>query len=156
MACRARMRIAASIAGALALLIAMSTAQAANQQLPVPTVTIYPGDVISSNLLVDKAFRAGASRLPVFQSRDGLVGKVARRTLIPGKPIPINSIRDPQVIKQGKAVRVIFTTDGLTIAGLAVALQSGGVGDIISLRNVDSGVVIRGEAQADGTVRLLP
>lgn len=156
MASHAKMRIAASIAGALATLIFVPTAEAVNQQLPVPTITIYPGDVIANNLLVDKPFRPGASRLPVFQSRDGLVGKVARRTLIPGKPIPLNSVRDLQIIQQGKAVRVIFASEGLTIAGLAVALQSGGVGDIISLRNVDSGVIIRGEAQADGTVRLLP
>lgn len=156
MASRAKMRIAASIAGVMAILISMPVAKAVNQQLPVPTITIYPGDVIASNLLIDKSFRIGASHLPVYQSREELVGKVARRTLLPGKPIPVNAIRDPRIIQQGKSVRVIFISEGLTITALAVALQSGGVGELISLRNVDSGAVIRGEAQADGTVRLLP
>jgi flagella basal body P-ring formation protein FlgA len=48
----------------------------------------------------------------------------------------------------------VFSEGPLTISGLAVALQSGGVGDVLSLRNVDSGTVIRGTVQGDGSVRI--
>ena len=69
----------------------------AAESLPVPTVTIYPGDVIADG-------DARRSRLPaadtvarsaILDAREALVGKVARRTLLPGQPIPINAIRDP-------------------------------------------------------------
>ena len=60
-------------------------------------------------------------------------------------------IRDAEVIKQGKPVRVVFSEGPLIISGLAVALQSGGVGDVLSLRNIDSGTVIRGIVR--GTAR---
>jgi flagella basal body P-ring formation protein FlgA len=95
-----------------------------------------------------------AEPLAVFQSSDGLMGKVARRTLIAGKPIPITYVRDPQVVQRGKPVRVVFMEGGLIISSMAVPLQAGGVGDVLSLRNVDSGAVIKGVVEADGSIRI--
>ncbi len=144
---------AASLAGAL--LFCGSIACAMSIELPVPSTTIYPGDVIGEHLLVDRSFTIPpGENWPVCKGRDGLVGKVARRTLLPGRPIPLNSIREADVVNQGKPVTVVFQAGGLTITGQAVALQAGRVGDILSLRNVDSGQVIKGVVQADGTVRV--
>ena len=49
---------------------------------------------------------------------------------------------------------VVFETSGLTITTNAMALQNGGIGDVVTLRNVDSGTIIKGTVAADGTVRL--
>jgi flagella basal body P-ring formation protein FlgA len=51
-------------------------------------------------------------------------------------------------------VRVIFMQGGLEIALSAVALQAGAAGDMVRLRNVDSGSVFDGVVMADGTVRV--
>jgi flagellar basal body P-ring formation protein FlgA len=144
---------AAALAGAL--LFYSSIACAVSVELPVPNTTIYPGDVIGDNLLVDRAFTIPPEEnWPVHKSRDGLVGKVARRTLLPGRPIPLNSIREADAVGQGKPVTVVFQAGNLTITGQAIALQGGRVGDLLSLRNVDSGQIIKGIVQADGTVRV--
>lgn len=144
---------AASITGLL--MLSSSLALAGGVELPVPTVTIYPGDLIGETLLVDKAFqfRPGES-LPVYQGRDGLVGKVARRTLLPGKPIPLNAVREPETIAQGRAVSIVFQQGGLTIIGQGIPLQGGRTGDLIPVRNIDSGLVVKGIVQADGTLRV--
>jgi flagella basal body P-ring formation protein FlgA len=144
---------AASLAGALMLY--GSVACASGLELPVPSVTIYPGDVIGESLLVEKSFslRPGQN-LPVHKSRDELIGKVAKRTLLPGKPIPLNSTREVETVRQGKPVAIVFQAGGLTITGQAIPLQSGRVGDLLSLRNMDSGTTIKGIVQADGTVRV--
>jgi flagella basal body P-ring formation protein FlgA len=133
-----------------------SAAYGAYQVLPVPKLTIYPGDVISSGVLGTKRFGQAAAQLPVFRTPDGLVGKVARRTLLPGRPIPLNAVRDASVVQIGKQVRIVFESGGLTITGIGIALQNGGVGDVLSLRNTDSGVTIRGTVQADGSVKVSP
>jgi flagella basal body P-ring formation protein FlgA len=138
-----------------ALVIYGSLACAAGLEVPVPNITIYPGDVIGETLLVDKTFTVQAGQnWPVYKSRDELVGKIARRTLLPGKPIPLNSTREVDVISQGRPVVIVFQAGGMTITGQAVPLQSGRVGDVLSLRNVDSGATIKGIVQADGTVRV--
>ncbi len=132
----------------------MPDARAANIELPVPKITIYPGDVIGSELLTTKAFHVQTDQLPVIRSINSAVGKVARRTLIAGKPIPATYLREAELVKQGKAVRIVFTEGALTISGVAVALQSGSVGDLLSVRNSDSGTVIKGVVEEDGSVRI--
>jgi flagellar basal body P-ring formation protein FlgA len=144
---------ASGLAGAL--LLSGGLVYAAGVELPVPNVTIYPGDVVANNLLVDRAFTVPPGESwPVHKSRNGLVGKIARRTLLPGKPIPLNFVRVADVVGQGKPVTIVFQAGALTITAQAMPLQSGGVGDVISLRNVDSGTVVKGVVQADGTVRV--
>jgi flagella basal body P-ring formation protein FlgA len=130
-------------------------ASAAELQLPVPAVTIYPGDLIGEDQLGTRAFIAHTvARATVFDSREAVIGHVARRTLLAGQPIPINAVRDAYLVEQGKTALVIFETGGLTITLQATALQSGSAGDVISLRNNDSGTIIKGTVASDGTVRL--
>jgi flagella basal body P-ring formation protein FlgA len=143
------------LAAAALLAVAVHPAVAQDLHLPVPRATLYPGDVIGEEQLADRAFIAHTvARASVFEGREGLLGKVARRTLLPGQPIPLNAIRDPYVVMQGKAAMVVFEFGGLIITSHATALQNGGIGEVVSLRNNDSGAVIKGTVAADGTVRL--
>lgn len=121
--------------------------------LPVPKVTIYPGDMIAADTLYDRLFIArSVARATVLESQEAVVGKVARRTLLPNQPIAINAIRDPFVVAQGKQALLVFKSDGLMITSGAIALQNGGVGETINARNADSGLIVRGVVQADGTI----
>ena len=142
---------------ALPLLLALTVqaAEADDITLPVPTVTIYPGDVIENDKIFDRLFIARTvARGTVVETRSAVIGKVARRTLLPGQPIPVNASRDPYAVAQGKTALLVFQSGGLTITSSAIALQNGGIGDSISARNADSGIVIRGIVQADGTIRV--
>jgi flagellar basal body P-ring formation protein FlgA len=143
--------------GCMAAVFSVAPALAVSSDiLPVPAVTIYPGDAIQDSYLVDRDF-AGSQvtrRAGLIDSRAALVGKLARRTLLPGVPIPINAVAEPNAISNGTRVRVIFHQDGLTIETYAIALQAGTVGAVISVRNTDSGMTISGIVQADGSVRV--
>jgi flagella basal body P-ring formation protein FlgA len=135
-------------------LAAGSMARAEEPVMPVPRVTIYPGDTITNELIVDKPFPGPDDAIVGYLGREGLVGKVSRQTLLPGQPIPPNAVREPYLIKQGQAALVVFQSGSLVISTSAVPLQPGSVGESISLRNPDSGTTIRGVIQADGTVRV--
>lgn len=143
------MRSAAAVAAALAFAHGATVAA----ELPVPRAVIYPGDVISEAALVEQDVRA-PGHLPVVTTRGDVVGKVAKRTLVPGKPIPLNALRAAEVVAQGKTYRIEYAEVGLVISSYAVAISSGGVGDIVSLRNPDSGMVVRGTVTEQGTVRM--
>ena len=128
---------------------------AAPDLLPVPGVTIYPGDAIKDELLVDREFAAAfVARGGFVSSRLMLVGKIARRTLLPGAPIPLNAVALPKIVANGARVRMVFEEGVLTIAAYGAALQEGSAGDVISLRNLDTGLTVSGTIQADGSVRL--
>jgi flagellar basal body P-ring formation protein FlgA len=149
------MRAAATLMAIGVALAAAGAALAANLDLPVPRTTIYPGDTISDDQLTERAFLAHTvTRSMVFDDRQSLVGRVAKRTLLPGQPVPVNAVRDPYLVNTGKASLVIYTMGGLTITTQAIALQNGVAGDVVTLRNPDSGVTIQGTVGSDGTVRL--
>lgn len=123
--------------------------------LPVPAITIYPGDAIKDNWLVDRDFGLSFPvRGNVIISRDLVVGKIARRTLLPGAPIPSNAVSAPKIVANGAKVRIVFEEGGLTIATYGAALQDGSIGEVISLRNLETGLTVSGTVQADGTIRL--
>lgn len=150
-------RVAAFLLGAVAALAgaAVARAQAQEMFLPVPAVTIYPNEEIADEHITDRAFIAATvTRGSVQEDRRTVIGKVARRTLVKGQPIPVNALRDPYLVHSGKPAVVVYEEGGLSITGQATALQSGSVGDVVSLRNGDSGTVIRGIIAKDGTVRV--
>jgi len=143
---------------AASLLVSMlSVAQAATASevvLPVPRVTIYPGDTVTESMLIDRTFRGREFAGPDFATREALIGKVARQTLLPNAPVAATAVREPFAIKQGQPAVVYFLSGGLIISATAVPLQAGAAGELISLRNPESGTTIRGIVQPDGTVRV--
>jgi flagella basal body P-ring formation protein FlgA len=143
---------------AVALLLSIGCAGAAADEarhLPVPATTIYPGDTIKDELLIDRAFAPNMPGASAFVGeRSAVVGRVARRTLLPGQPIPINGVEDRKAIMRGTVVKVVIEDGGLSIVTYGSSLQAGGPGAFIQLRNLDTGVIIRGIVQPDGTVRI--
>lgn len=147
--------IAAGLLGAAALLLAPAGAGAQEMILPVPSVTLYPNDEIGDEHITDRAFIASTVvRGSVQDDRAQIVGKVAKRTLLKGQPVPVNALREPYLIFSNKPATVVFEDGGLTITSTATALQNGAVGDVVALRNVESGLTIRGMVAKDGTVRV--
>lgn len=123
--------------------------------LPVPAVTIYPGDIIQESMLKDRDFPPNfRGRSAVVEAPLALIGKTARRTLLPGEAIPVNAVDDPKIVTRGVPTQVVFEENGLTITTLGSPLQSGSLGEQIRVRNIDTGRIILGVVQADGRVRI--
>lgn len=154
------MMVAAARSGArlaLALAVAAGLAAGAAAQtmtVPVPTATIYPGDFIDPGVIDERTFRQSQVAHGFVDSRSMLQGKIARRTLLPHHPIPLNAIDEVDLVTRGTPVQLVFRQAGLVITAYAQPLQDGSEGDIIRVRNADSGTVVMGVVQADGTVRV--
>jgi flagella basal body P-ring formation protein FlgA len=124
--------------------------------LPVPKLTIYPGDTIADDWLVEREFTQEfvAARPALVDSRAAIVGKVARRTLLPGTPVPSSAVAERKLVTHGAKVRILFEDGGLSIVAFGMALQAGSAGALVQVRNLDSGVTISGTVQEDGSVRV--
>jgi flagella basal body P-ring formation protein FlgA len=128
-------------------------AEDAATQFPVARRTIYPGDTITEDMIVLKGADQMKGVGAFVTDSESLIGKTSRRTLLPGQPIPKVAIREAYVVFQGRTVQVIFHSGTVTITGIALALESGGAGEMINARNPDSGIIIRGVVQPDGSLR---
>lgn len=149
----ARLALWPALAAGAALLLGAFAPALADQTIPVPTVTIYPGQIIRDAMLAERPVPDDfAGRDMTVLDRQSLIGKTARRTLLPGLPIATNMIAEPRVVTVGAMVKVVFTEGGLVITTYASALQAGSVGDVIALRNLESGVTISGTIEKDGSV----
>jgi flagellar basal body P-ring formation protein FlgA len=153
---RDSVRSAARLALALAALLGCGPGLAsAGETIPVPTITIYPGDVIRDAMLTERDLPSDfAGRGATILSRDSLVGKAARRTLLPGLPIPSNAVGEPKVVALGAMVRIVYQEGGLTISTYGSALRAGAVGDVIPVRNNETGLTVSGTIEQDGSIRV--
>ena len=122
--------------------------------VPTPRIVIYPGDVIHDEMLTDLPPGTAMGPGPFAQTRSAAVGKMSRRTLLPGAAIPLAALDNPRLVRNGGEVQILYIEGGLTIAASGAALQDGAVGDVIKVRNSDSGVTVTGAVQADGSVRV--
>jgi flagella basal body P-ring formation protein FlgA len=141
---------------AIGAIVAVCVFPAAAQEAlaPTPKVVIYPGDVIRDDMLADVAEVAHDGPGPFVESRSLVVGKVARLTLLPGRAIPFASVSNRKVVANGAEVKLVYSEGGLVIMTTGAALQDGSIGDIVRVRNSDSGVTVSGAVQPDGTVRV--
>ena len=152
-----RLRILSALAGAALATAAPAVVSPAlaGQLVPVPTVVIYPGDIIRDGMLTEREMPddfAGLSAAVL--DRSSLVNKTSRRTLLPNLPIARNAVGEPKVVALGAMVRVVYSDGGLTISTYGSAMQAGAIGDVIPVRTREGGATISGRIDADGSVRI--
>ena len=145
-------RLAAAIALALA---GMTAAHAGGPVAIVPSEVIYPGQEIDVALMREVAVTNPNIRPDYISSMTDLEGAVARRTLLPGRVIPIAAIRESYAVERGTPVRLVFSNGGLVITASGSPLQSAAIGDFIKVRNTESGLTVSGTVMADGSVRVI-
>lgn len=136
------------------LLAGVWSAVAADPVAVIPTRIIYPGQIVEAHMLEMVPVTNRNIRRDYASSMDQVAGMVTRRTLLPGRVIPVSSVREPYAVERGSVVTMVFSRDGLTITAPGSPLANGLVGDFIRIRNVNTGVTVSGTVMADGTVRV--
>lgn len=142
---------------ALALAFAMCAPHGAMSQQKfavVPTVTILSGEIITQGRVTEVPVTNPNIAPGYSQSIQEVVGKVSKKTLVAGRTIPIGDLRDPYAVERGTAVRITYNNNGMNLSASGVAIEDGMAGDIIRVRNKDTGVTVSGTAKLDGTVEV--
>ncbi|WP_407942687.1 flagellar basal body P-ring formation chaperone FlgA [Methylobacterium ajmalii] len=123
--------------------------------LPVPTVTIYPGDTIKETMLRLQSYPTTyRARAAVIDAPLAIVGRTARRMLLPGEPVPVNAVDDPRLVSRGTPTQMVFEENGLVITAVGQPLQNGGLGETIRVRNTDTNRIVLGTVMADGRIKI--
>lgn len=139
----------------LALTGQFSAAKAAELDMPVPVTVVYPGQNILERGISTSAFIVKDDKIDLFALDEAmLAGLVAKRTLLPGKAIRMTDVKLPDLVKAGAQVTLVYREAGLVITGLGTALLAGAEGDLVKVRNRDSGIIVSGVVDSDGTIRI--
>ena len=125
------------------------------RDLPVPAVTIYPNDIITTGSITQRRFRVTSTSIIGFATDSAsIIGTQARRRLVAGRPIPLAAFGVPIAIRRGDNVSANYMEEGFSITASLMAMQDGMAGDVIEARNNGTGVLVRATVQADGTLRV--
>lgn len=145
----------AVVAMAATLAVPAAPALAEGRFAVIPKRTIYPGEQLDASALVEVAV-TNPNIAPGYAERiDAINGKVTTRTLVAGRIILVSSLREPFAVSRGKTVRLVFRNGPLLITASGSPLDDAAVGDLIKVRNLDSGVIVSGTVMEDRTVHVV-
>lgn len=131
-------------------ILAGANAEETGRTVFVPRAVIYPGDRITDATLIERELLVSPDNPPVFGEREqDLLGKVARRTLLPGELIPETGVRAEDLVKQGRTYKLTYNSKFVSIVGVGVPMQSGSAGEIINVRNPETGIIIKARVEPD-------
>ncbi len=146
-----------ALSAALVMLCFIAGALAGETRIVMVTGVVYPGQQISQEMLREVTLRKPLrTNQRVVLDASEIVGKVAKRTLLPRRAIPVAALRQAYVVEAGRPVRAVFVNGGLSITIMVVALMDGATGDMVKVRNPDSGRTFAATARSDGTVMVGP
>lgn len=135
----------------------LGTAQASGEAryAVVPKRTIYPGEQLDAAQL-EEVEVTNPNITPGYAEEIAAVsGLITKKTLLAGRIIPVSSLREPFAVSRGKTVRLVFQNGPLTISASGTPLEDASVGDLIKVRNMDSGVIVSGTVMGDHTVHVV-
>lgn len=81
-----------------------------------------------------------------------LIGQALKRTIGENTPIKEKDLQKAQILARNKAVNIVYNTPSLSLKTLGIAMESGGEGDIIKVKNSSSGKIVQAIIQDDQNV----
>lgn len=110
----------------------------------IPTVSrrIRRGETIDESDVVWKKFRKDLVGRNMVRDRSTVVGKASRRFLAPGKPLLIDDLEAPKLVRKGALVTIYLETANLRLTAKARASEDGALNDTIQVVNVRSKKVV--------------
>jgi len=140
----------------------VSCMEGAQWTLYVPVSVDVYGDVVIANRDIARGEilqaqdlntqRINVSNLSMSYSTEpsSLVGKEVKRTLPAGTPIRVGDLREPDIIKKGDRVKVVYRGDNLLVSSVGTAMANGTMGTSIRILNTKSQRVIDARVTGPG------
>ncbi len=134
---------------ALAMALACTGAQAAADTV-VAARTVRATAVIGPQ---DVTLAPGT--LPgALDSLSHAIGQEARVVLYAGRPVMAGDVGPPALVERNQIVRLVFRAGPVSILAEGRALGRGGVGDMLSVMNLDSRNTVSGLIGPDGSIHV--
>jgi flagella basal body P-ring formation protein FlgA len=100
--------------------------------------------------------RVGAPGQDLAQSLDDVIGMQLRRPLGAGQVLRVSDLVRPPLVRRGSSVHIELVTPGLSVSGIAIALESGAEGDTVRVENPASHAFLHALVLGPDRVRVMP
>lgn len=123
-------------------------------EIAVPSRTIAAGERLDPALLEKTVVPERRLRADTLIDPIELVGLEARRRLLPGRPVRRDDVQEPQLVRRGEPVDVIYRAPGVEVTVTARALEDGSRGSLVTATNLESGRRLSGLVTGPGQITL--
>ncbi|MBB4953965.1 flagella basal body P-ring formation protein FlgA [Agrobacterium vitis] len=145
----------AAVLAAVMVFLTVPFAAAADRFAIVPSDIIYPGEAIPESKLQRVKVTNPNLGGGYASSISEVSGMLSTKTLLPGRTIPLAMLKKPYAVTRGSKLRLVVSIGNLTISAGGSPMDDANIGDVIRVRNLDSGQIVNGTVMADGTVQVM-
>lgn len=123
-------------------------------EVPVISRFIKAGDIITANDITIVQTKLNRVKGDYITNENDIIGMQAKKPLSNGSLIKRSELRNPPVIKTNDPVNIAYYSNNIRLKTSGVALGSGAVGDMIKVKNEDTGAVLLGQIVNKNTVQV--
>ncbi|WP_421861652.1 flagellar basal body P-ring formation chaperone FlgA [Parvibaculum sp.] len=122
--------------------------------VPVLVRDMQPGEIVRQQDIDWVRLPANRVSQNIVTALEHLVGMSPRRPARAGEPMRIADMQPPILIEKGAQVDVTLISGSLTLTARGRALESGAIGDVVSVVNTRSNRTIQGVVEGPNMVRI--
>lgn len=126
------------------------------QNILITNRTLLRGDLIQTGDLYTEEREVSSLSYGYLTDSDRLEGARAVRAIQAQSILTPSSITTRNLIRRGEQVSLLSTAEGIAVRATGTALDDGGIGAHIRIRNTSSGRIVDAIVQAAGVVAILP
>ncbi len=121
-------------------------------EVPVLRHRVLSGEIIKRKDIKWIKIRARRLQHNAVAEENEIVGMSPKRSIRPGIPILLSSIRRPILVAKGSLVTMFLQAPKMTLSAQGKALQNGSDGDVIPISNMHSKKIVEAEIIGHGKV----
>ena len=123
------------------------------QTVPVLNKSVKIGDVLTEDMFTNEK-RQMLNLRDTVQKIESIIGMQAVRFLNAGQVLQYADVKKEMVLKKGQMVKAIVGGADFEVAISAEAQESGSIGDIVRIKNMDSQKIFAAKVIERGIVRI--
>jgi flagella basal body P-ring formation protein FlgA len=121
-------------------------------EIPVLNRRMTTGEVIGAGDIEWVKVRSGRLSRNIIRNDDELIGMSIRRGSRVGRPVRVTDVQRPVVVAKGSKVVMELNTSFMSLSAAGRAMENGGQGDLVRVRNLRSHKVVEGTVIAPGKI----
>jgi flagella basal body P-ring formation protein FlgA len=125
-------------------------------EVVMPTRPLTKGETIASaDVTLERRPREGLGS-DTLGDLQAAIGKVLKRPMMPGQPLRAADVQRNEVIGKGDLVNMVYEAPGIVVSMRGRATEGGGVGDVVTVQNLQSKRVLQATVTGPGRVSVSP
>lgn len=122
--------------------------------IPTLGTTLRKGSIINASNINWVSVPESQVGRNIIRNEDQLVGMTPRTQIREGAPIRLSEVNRPTLVKRGALVKINFNTNKISLSTIGKAVQDGGKGDVIQVKNPSSNKIITAVVLGENQVQV--